>query len=80
MTIIKKARLVAGLFGMAELTRLELATSHVTGGRSNQLSYNSMRTVILPEIGLGARIFLGKKASKSGPNQAAFHCAPKRWV
>ena len=27
---------------MAELTRLELATFRVTGGRSNQLSYSSI--------------------------------------
>ncbi len=32
---------------MAELTRLELATSRVTGGRSNQLSYSSKPKIFM---------------------------------
>jgi hypothetical protein len=51
---------------MAELTGLEPATSHVTGERSNQLSYNSIRTVILQEFVLGARIFRRKKQTNLG--------------
>lgn len=31
---------------MAELTGLEPATSHVTGERSNQLSYNSANQIV----------------------------------
>jgi hypothetical protein len=36
---------------MAELTRLELATFRVTGGRSNQLSYSSIIKWMAPRAG-----------------------------
>lgn len=37
---------------MAELTRLELATFRVTGGRSNQLSYSSKEKFLAPRAGI----------------------------
>ena len=40
---------------MAGLTRLELATSGVTGRRSNQLSYNPIASIITAEMNPGGR-------------------------
>ena len=39
----KKGHLDTKMTSIAEPTRLELATSRVTGGRSNQLNYGSIR-------------------------------------
>jgi hypothetical protein len=41
---------------MAGLTRLELATFRVTGGRSNQLSYNPI-IFIIHQFALGSNCF-----------------------
>ena len=54
---IKKARHEDG-FLMAGVTRLELATSCVTGRRSNQLSYTPIGLVILiPNIFFDCKYF-----------------------